>query len=273
MRRVRRGFTLVELLVVVGIIGLLIGLLLPAVQKVREAGNRVRCGNNLKQLGLALHGFHDANGHFPVAQAGGGPDFPTLFTCLLPYLGQGNQDAADPRPIALLLCPSRRGPEVGPRSDYGAARHPDHHEGVPLGWWSILAGRESLEAPEFVRLADVVGADGSSGTLLMAHKALAPQDYAAPQSSPRVWVQDGFWSAEPARHLRNPLAFIRDQNGSVDDAGGSASNYIGSPHPAAMPGLFADGSVRGLAYATERTVVARLWAWNDGLPDPVDLPP
>ncbi|MDX1947328.1 MAG: DUF1559 domain-containing protein [Pirellulaceae bacterium] len=87
-RRARRGFTLVELLVVIAIIGVLVALLLPAVQSAREAARRTQCANKLKQFGLALQNFHDTHHNFPPGMVDDNGDAMGWSVCILPYLEQ-----------------------------------------------------------------------------------------------------------------------------------------------------------------------------------------
>src|SRR5262249_19707889 len=131
----RRAFTLIELLVVIAIIAILIGLLVPAVQKVREAAARTQCENNLKQLGLACHAYHAVSRIRPPPGVGraSSPPWPVL---ILPFTEQGNvyrlwnttpmrlyQDTppeAQQAQIPIFFCPSRRGPpQISPASENG----------------------------------------------------------------------------------------------------------------------------------------------------------
>src|SRR5437588_10462012 len=133
MRLSRRGFTLIELRVVIAIIAVLIGLLLPAIQKVREAANRMVCTNNLKQIGLASHNYASANGWLPPGSAntpaGGGSSLSTL-ALILPYVegdniynlfdftvdvnsSKQNQIARD-QDVKIFLCPTDGTPTQQP---------------------------------------------------------------------------------------------------------------------------------------------------------------
>jgi prepilin-type N-terminal cleavage/methylation domain-containing protein len=200
-RRGRRGFTLIELLVVIAIIAILIGLLLPAVQKVREAAARAQCQNNLKQIGLAIHGFHNVKKVIPPSRLD--KDGGVAWTVhLLPYLEQENLyqqwdvlrwyydqgpktdptvgDQIRQTQVATFFCPTRREPGgkgtislIGDTPDMPWAGSRPHYAGA-TGDYACSLG-DDIDSEYY--------GDGSNGAMVLAK---SPFQYVNALSLPRV---------------------------------------------------------------------------------------
>lgn len=286
----RRAFTLVELLLVIAIIAVLIGLLLPAVQRVREAANRTTCGNNLRQIGLALHGYANTHGGFPPAIEERTPTVPGTtgtsvgsWLFLLSYLEQDvlarqyrwDLDWFDPpnRPVVttrlkVLQCPST----AAPADREGGGTTPDRGPGACTDYAPTLQVAPSLAGSSLVeRVEDYQGAmgrnamvrliqitDGLSQTILIAEDAGRPQRWQAGQLVPNVYTPGGAWASGPNRigvSGFDPVARTKPGPCAINCVN---DREVYSFHPGGARVLFADGSVHFLREGVNIRVLAAL---------------
>jgi prepilin-type N-terminal cleavage/methylation domain-containing protein/prepilin-type processing-associated H-X9-DG protein len=271
------AFTLIELLVVIAIIGVLIGLLLPAVQKVREAANRVKCSNNLKQFCLALHNYADVNGRFPSAYVA--PGFNPGWgwgSAILPFVEQGplyeaagiatrkfGNGANPARPdrftqtrLNLYRCPSDLGPDLNTfrlnhaTSNYRAVAGPITFERfVPVRDWGGVIFQNSK-----IRITDIT--DGTSNTLAVGECIF--------DESIDKWA--ALWAGMTGPRGRQ--VFVSDVMWSVDDdtaqINGPAPQAFSSRHPGGAFFGFCDGSVRFFREGGNVDLLRWLAGRNDG---------
>jgi prepilin-type N-terminal cleavage/methylation domain-containing protein/prepilin-type processing-associated H-X9-DG protein len=274
MRSTRRGFTLIELLVVIAIIAILIGMLLPAIQKVRESASRTQCTNHLKQIGLAFHTYHEVNGCLPTAGSGDSGNAPSdradwgWAYQILPFIEQqpvyDMTDSTQLRktPIKIYYCPSRRGPEEyngQAKSDYagngGTRASSDGFDGP------VIKSRGSKNSFQrgVVRIPSGIP-DGVSATLLVGEKLVnrptmggTGSDYSDNES----WAGPGYGDADIMRGvLANDLSWhtpVQDTWESSPADGGLYYRF-GSAHMQRMNAVFCDGSVRSIRYTVNPEV-------------------
>jgi prepilin-type N-terminal cleavage/methylation domain-containing protein len=267
----RRAFTLVELLVVIAIIGILVALLLPAVQAAREAGRRASCMNNLKQFGIAVHDHHDTLRLLPpggtIPWAGDGWGFN-----ILPFIEQSTTKAqgyaiAQTVQIPFYQCPSRRDhANQGGRAlmDYASATPADAPNSWDQYWygniWGVPTSAKYFGA--IVRtgtsgspsnLAHIK--DGTSNVLLISEKRLDTRNYfSGDWHDDQGWI-DG-WDPDVVRYT--------GYQPQRDAAGGVSGYEFGSAHPAGICSVLVDGSVRIINYSIDLTLFNNLGHRQDG---------
>jgi prepilin-type N-terminal cleavage/methylation domain-containing protein len=298
--RFRDGFTLIELLVVIAIIAVLIGLLLPAVQKVREAANRASCQNNLKQLGLSIHSYHDAHQTFPPSRLGS--QYASWFVLILPYVEQGNlynqwnldqtyymQPAAvQTAQVKLFYCPARRSPpQLSTDYETSSTGVPDslQHPGA-LGDYAgnggAYANSPIVDLPSCngamcmasapTNGGTVAGAqaitsissitDGTSNTLLVGekHVPLIKQGESGPSYGDGC-IYNGDFPRNFIRLAGTP-SFSLGQG--PNDVSGPWHCRFGSYHPGICQFVLADGHVTALSNSIDMNTLQALAVINDG---------
>jgi prepilin-type N-terminal cleavage/methylation domain-containing protein len=260
-RAQRRAFTLIELLVVVAIIAVLMMLLLPAVQRVREAANKARCMSNLRQVGLAMHMYHHDMGHFPPAQSG---RFQSCFTLILPYVEQEpiarRYDPSLPptvppnsllanQPLQIFLCPSMGLPAKPPHpsySSYGACVGKQFAWGhaYPPGTYPPHDGIIIPLSQGTVRVADV--RDGTSMTFLVGEMHYNVMDYLYTSGPDAGQVRGGNTSwvwGYPSYSFGSTLVMMNTKT-HTGPLTASGIHAFRSDHTNSCNFLFADHSVR-----------------------------
>ncbi len=299
--RTKKAFTLVELLVVIAIIGILIALLLPAVQAAREAARRMQCTNKLKQLGLAMHSYNDAHGSFPygsdyytnpstgVRETGVAGFAWTL--AVLPYIEMGiyaNQidtslSSSDSRNGVVtkkaqsnFVCPSAEVPTddwlttdeelyASNYSGVAGSNFDGNHAAAASSQCGYAFTDGVLHIHSSVKVRDIT--DGTSHTLLLGERTYEN----------RQWIFGHGYNSNCTRNVKNmfyPLTSSPEDVGyyimSTTAPAGALKNvlfndlFFGSRHPAGVNFVFADGSVTMLPYETEIALLKRLACINDG---------